>query len=187
MDDLCSEDGRRAYEKKILLCGVTVAKRSFFVIYNFLFGQMMTPNCLWSVGCQIVSVGVFDRCFWKVETRACETLRSCAKRFGDLRPWVDRWGETAERVHPAGPPGLRHAALCERHGRVGTAGWGRSNDSEKPRGWWTRPNRVRLSCDEWTRGIGVGVYVSNDAAWGKGRVPTWCSWEGVHPIKEWIT
>jgi len=27
----------------------------------------------------------FDRCFCKVETRACETVPSCAKRLGGLR------------------------------------------------------------------------------------------------------
>jgi len=31
-----------------------------------------------------ISFDVFDRCFCKVETRVCETLLSCAKRFGGL-------------------------------------------------------------------------------------------------------
>jgi len=31
-----------------------------------------------------ITVEVFDRCFCKVETRACETLHSCAKRLGGL-------------------------------------------------------------------------------------------------------
>ena len=31
-----------------------------------------------------ICFGVFDRCFCKVETRACETLLSCAKRLGGL-------------------------------------------------------------------------------------------------------
>ena len=31
-----------------------------------------------------ISFGVFDRCFCKVETRACETLRSCAMRLRGL-------------------------------------------------------------------------------------------------------
>ena len=40
MDDLCSEDGRRVYDKERLLCSVMVAKKSFFLWYNFLFEQM---------------------------------------------------------------------------------------------------------------------------------------------------
>jgi len=32
-----------------------------------------------------ISLDVFDRYFCKVETRACETLRSCAKRLGEPR------------------------------------------------------------------------------------------------------
>ena len=44
-----------------------------------------TPNCLWNVGCQIVSILTFiDRCFCKVETRTCEKVRSCAKHLGGL-------------------------------------------------------------------------------------------------------
>jgi len=31
-----------------------------------------------------ISVDVFDRCFYKVETRACETPRSCAQRLRGL-------------------------------------------------------------------------------------------------------
>jgi len=39
MDDLCSEDRQRVYDKKRLLCSITVAKITFFVI-NFLFEQI---------------------------------------------------------------------------------------------------------------------------------------------------
>jgi len=42
------------------------------------------PN---SLKCKLpnrISFNVFDRCFCKVETRACETQRSCANRLGGL-------------------------------------------------------------------------------------------------------
>jgi len=68
MDDLCSEDGQRVYDKK-LLCIVTVAKRSFSGDANFCLNKltkltaqepqqpyMATHNCLWCLGCQIVSL-----------------------------------------------------------------------------------------------------------------------------------
>jgi len=45
----------------------------------------------WRVCCQIVgpiSFNVFDRCLCKIETRACETLRSCTKRLGGLAVWT---------------------------------------------------------------------------------------------------
>ena len=79
---ICAVQLVREYDKK----------DCFFVIQRFLNWLTTyappyqdTPNCLWSAACQIVSILTFiDRCFCKVETRACETLRSCAKRLGGL-------------------------------------------------------------------------------------------------------
>ena len=64
MDDLCSEDGQRAYDQKGLLCSVKVAKRSLFCDATFCFKKLanyeppyiVTHNYLWSVSGQIVSV-----------------------------------------------------------------------------------------------------------------------------------
>ena len=39
MDDFCSEDRQRVYDKKRLLCSIMVANITFFVI-NFLFEQI---------------------------------------------------------------------------------------------------------------------------------------------------
>ena len=68
MDDLYSEDGQRASDKK-LLCSVTVAKRSFLGDANFCLNKLTklttqeqqqpytaTHSCLWSLGCQIASL-----------------------------------------------------------------------------------------------------------------------------------
>jgi len=82
--------------QKRLLGSVTVAKRSF-LWYNFLFEQMdhvrtavhdhpqLPPKCGRP---NRISFDVFDRCFYKVETMACETLRSWTKgpRIHLIRP-----------------------------------------------------------------------------------------------------
>ena len=51
---------------------------------NLLPGSAL--DCLWRVGCvpNRISFDVSDRCFCKVETRASETLRSCAKHLDGL-------------------------------------------------------------------------------------------------------
>jgi len=104
MDDLCCEAGQRVYDKKG--CCV-VSQKDRFLWYNFLFKQinhrgnwdwsctavrkittfeqpdMLNPSCFWSVG-NTSSFDIFDQCFCKVETRACESLRSFTKRLGGL-------------------------------------------------------------------------------------------------------
>jgi len=50
-----------------------------------------------------ISFDVFDRCFWKVETRVCETIRSCAKRSGGLA--VTTLPGVLHSFNPALPPG----------------------------------------------------------------------------------
>jgi len=77
--------------QKKLLCSVTVAKRSFcdtaFCLNKLITVERMyvvTPNCLWSVGCQIASILTFLTGAFAKLKRACETLRSCAKRLGGL-------------------------------------------------------------------------------------------------------
>ena len=96
MDDLCSEDGQRVYDKKDC-CVVSRLQKYRFLWYNFLFEQInqmrTTVQCTvhvhpqLSLKCRLPnrnSFDVFDRCFCKDETRACETLRSCTKRLMGL-------------------------------------------------------------------------------------------------------
>ena len=67
MDDLCSEDGCSVYDKKYC-CVVTWEQKDRFCDATFCFNKsttyeppyMVTPNCLWSVGCQIVSLLKFS-------------------------------------------------------------------------------------------------------------------------------
>jgi len=69
MDDLCSEDGRRVYDKERLLCSVIVAKKIvLFVIQLSVWTnephtnrRIWSPLIVsdWSEGCQIVSVLAF--------------------------------------------------------------------------------------------------------------------------------
>jgi len=92
MDDWCSEDGQGVYEKKIVV-KCHGSKNIVFFVINFLFEQInhirtavhgYTQLCL---KCRLpnrVSFDFFDRCFCKVENRACETLHSCAKRLPGL-------------------------------------------------------------------------------------------------------
>ena len=48
----------------------------------------------------------------------------------------------------------------------GETGWGVMEGTDaisdqfqqEPRGWWTSPERVRLSCDEWTRSAFKSVF-----------------------------
>jgi len=42
MDDLCSEDGQRVFDKKILLCCATVSKISFFCDTIFCLNKLIT-------------------------------------------------------------------------------------------------------------------------------------------------
>jgi len=83
--------------QKRILSSVTVAKRSFFCNTTFCLNKLTKYKPPYNVTlqgrphlslkCRLPnrnSFDVFDRCFCKVETRACETLRSCAKRLGGL-------------------------------------------------------------------------------------------------------
>jgi len=97
MHDLCSEDGQRAlvvidYDVKDC-CVVSRWRKDRFLWYNFLFKQInhirtaVHGHPQLSRKCGLPSqirFNVFDRCFREVEPRACETLRSCAKRFWGL-------------------------------------------------------------------------------------------------------
>ena len=77
---------------KKLLCSVTVTQQSILLWYNLTF---CLNNLRWSHTaafwhdpsrlCKLrnrISFDIFDSCLGKVETRACVTLRSCAKRLG---------------------------------------------------------------------------------------------------------
>jgi len=68
---------------------------------------MVAPNCLkFRLLPNRISFDVFDRCFCKFETRACETLRSCGKRFVGL---AVRTSPGAPRsFNPALPSGDDH-------------------------------------------------------------------------------
>ena len=65
MDDLCREDGQKVYDRKDC-CLVSRQQKLRFLWYNFVFEQttyeppyMVSPDCLWRVDCQIVSVLTF--------------------------------------------------------------------------------------------------------------------------------
>ena len=75
-----------------LLCSATVAKISFFVMQLSVWEINHIQTAVyghpqWSLKCwpNRISYDVFARCFNKVETTACGTLRSCAKRLGASR------------------------------------------------------------------------------------------------------
>jgi len=93
MDDFCSEVREDMTKRIVVLCHGTakiVFCRTAFLnkLTTCEPPYMVTPNCLWSrLGYRLpnrISFDVYDRCFWKVETRACEKLRSCAKRLGGI-------------------------------------------------------------------------------------------------------
>jgi len=83
---------RESMTKKIIV-QCHGSKKIVFLWFNFMFEQInhirtavhghaqlflkcRLPNC--------INFDIFDWCFCEVETRACETLRSCAKRWGGL-------------------------------------------------------------------------------------------------------
>ena len=91
MDDLCSEDGQRVYDKKD--CCVVSRRQKHLYVMNFFCEQInhtrtaAHAHSQSSLKCRLpngISFYVFGRCFCKAETRACETLRSCAKRLRGL-------------------------------------------------------------------------------------------------------
>ena len=102
--------------QKRLLCSVTVGKRTFLCdttsplnkLTTYEPPYMVTPNCLWIVGCQIVSVltsltGASAKCKRK-HVKRCPC--SCAKHLGGLavttlpphvhliRPWSQTTSQT---------------------------------------------------------------------------------------------
>ena len=87
---ICAVKMVRESMTKRWLCSVAVATIPFLCDTTFCLNKlttyeppyMVTPDCLWSVGCQIVSS--FDQCFYKVETRAYEKLRICTQQLWGL-------------------------------------------------------------------------------------------------------
>jgi len=148
--------------QKIWLCSVTSAKTSF-LWYNFLFEQTnhirtaVHRHPQLSLKCRLpnrISVDVFDWCFCKVETRACETLRSCAKRLGGLEV------TTLPGASCSFNPALRTAGLASGVGDGGVEG---ASARPKVLIWWKsgenlwkvgqnvwKPSQNRFMCFDFT-------------------------------------
>jgi len=125
IDHLCREDNQRLREsmtKTIVVRYHGSKSIVFFVIQLSVWTNLTThqpPHMIGhpqlSLKCRLpncISFDVFDRCFCKVETRACETLLGFAKRLGGLavtnlpgprvhliRPWCHHLKRHKAKLH----------------------------------------------------------------------------------------
>jgi len=93
MDDLCSEDVKKVIGKNDCCVVCDGSKKIVFFVIQLLFEQInrirttVHGDPQLSLECTMlnrISFDVFDRCFYKVATRAFEMLRSCAKQLKGL-------------------------------------------------------------------------------------------------------